>query len=93
MFQALLGKENLSVRLIIIRLCLQTGDEVLIDNEQAKEELHDFEKFRDQFGEKPTVSEEQTANHPPALEAESDRSKANVRTRGRKRKRKARSRR
>uniref|UniRef100_A0A803PR78 Uncharacterized protein n=1 Tax=Cannabis sativa TaxID=3483 RepID=A0A803PR78_CANSA len=33
-----------------------TEDEVLIDNEQAKEELHDFKKLRDQLAEKPDGS-------------------------------------
>ncbi|XP_062073217.1 uncharacterized protein LOC133777560 [Humulus lupulus] len=39
-----------------------TEDEVLIDNEQAKEELHDFKKLRDQLAEKPegSIGEQKT---------------------------------
>lgn len=64
-------KRKFSVGLIN-HLCIQTEDEVLIDNEQAKEELHDFEKFRDQLTNKPKAfTEEQTAN-PPLQISEAD---------------------
>ncbi|PON70204.1 hypothetical protein TorRG33x02_257540 [Trema orientale] len=49
-----------------------TEDEVLIDNEQAKEELQDFEKFRDQLAEKPQVSIEEQKANPPLQISEAD---------------------
>ncbi|XP_024032832.1 uncharacterized protein LOC21404668 isoform X1 [Morus notabilis] len=51
-------------------LLANTEDEVLIDNEHAKEELHDFEKLRDQLVEKPQVSEEKKQEKPSLLVSE-----------------------
>lgn len=62
---------------------------MLIDNELAKEELQDFEKFRHQFGGKSLVSKERIENHTSVPEADSLPSKASSgRAKGKKRKRK-----
>lgn len=45
---------------------------MLIDNEHAKEELHDFEKLRDQLTEKPKVSEEKQLETPSVPVSEAD---------------------
>lgn len=39
--------------------CMQTKDEILIQNQAAKEELHDFESVRNQFEEKTKKSVEE----------------------------------
>lgn len=59
-------------RLQVRNLLGNTEDEVLIDNVHAKEELHDFEKLRDQLAEKPKLSEEKRLETPSGPVSEAD---------------------